>query len=75
MDSERAINEGGAGVYRFEIFRNWQGGFRWRILTANGRILATSELSFSTAEIAARSVREILPELGRATVHIDRQAA
>lgn len=48
---------------RFELFRDGTGGHRWRLRSANGEILATSDAS-STGEAALRSLQQARRTLG-----------
>lgn len=75
MNSLKHRNEGGSSVYRFEIFRDWRGEFRWRLLSRLGNVVATSDTSYRSEQIATSAVREMRPELGDAAVAMERRAA
>lgn len=65
----------GEAMYKFEIFRDWQGQFRWRLLGRLGRVIATSDTSYRTEQIATRVVEDVRSGLGQADVMSGRQAA
>ncbi len=48
--------------YTFQIFRDWQGLYRWMLTDALGRRLATSRFSFSAAGTAFRDLELVRAE-------------
>lgn len=69
------LEEKGEAMYKFEIFRDWQDQFRWRLLGRLGRVVATSDTSYRTEEIATRAVEDVRSGLGDADVMSECQAA
>jgi uncharacterized protein YegP (UPF0339 family) len=62
-------------MYKFEIFRDWQGEFRWRLRSRLGQVIATSDTSYRSQQIAQSAVRELRPQLGNADVGLEQHAA
>lgn len=62
-------------MYRFEIYRDANGGYAWRLLAENGRVVAMSPDSFRTAKQAFVAVRQLQPKLALAEVREPRVAA
>lgn len=62
-------------MYKFEIFRDWQGQFRWRILSRLGNVIATSDTSYRSEQIATTAIREMGPKLVDADVGLEQRAA
>jgi uncharacterized protein YegP (UPF0339 family) len=48
-----------ANEFRFEIFRDWRGDFRWRLLSGLGNLVATSDTSYRSEQLAAGAVQEM----------------
>lgn len=45
--------------WRFEIQRDPDGHYRWRLLAGNREVVATSGLSYSTAASAQRAIEQL----------------
>jgi uncharacterized protein YegP (UPF0339 family) len=62
-------------MYTFEIFRDWRGQFRWRLLGKLGRVIATSDTSYRSEQIATRALQDLRAGLVDADVMSERRAA
>jgi len=56
-------------MVKFQIYRDVAGEFRWRLVAANGEIVATSE-GYTTKYNATRSA-QLVKELARIAVIVD----
>jgi len=45
-------------MYNLEVFRDWRGDYCWRLISANGHVVATSVDRFTTSEMAKRAAHE-----------------
>lgn len=55
-------------MYRFELFSDWRGGVRWRLVALNGHVVATSDDRFRDADLARRAVSGMLAKLPGSTI-------
>jgi uncharacterized protein YegP (UPF0339 family) len=62
-------------MYKFEIFRDSSGGYRWRLTASNGYVVATGDPRFRTSEMACRAVRSMRSKLAEADVQDTARAA
>lgn len=62
-------------MYKFEIFRDSNGVYRWRLMTANGYVVATGDPRFRTPELARKAVLSMRTKLADADVPDVRETA
>jgi uncharacterized protein YegP (UPF0339 family) len=62
-------------MYKFEIFRDWRGEFRWRLLSRLGNVVATSDAAYGTEKNATSAVQEMRHQLSDASVAMERRVA
>jgi len=62
-------------MYKFEIFRDLQGQFRWRLLGRFGRVIATSDASYRSEQIATGALQELRAQVVDADVRLEQRAA
>jgi uncharacterized protein YegP (UPF0339 family) len=62
-------------MFKFEIFKDWQGEFRWRLRSRLGQVVATSAASYQSQEIARRAAQEVRVSAGEAEVGLEQRAA
>ncbi len=55
-------------MWKFEIYTDAGGSFRWRLLAANGEIVAASGESFSSKANAVRAAENVRDNAATATV-------
>lgn len=62
-------------MYKFEIFRDSNGVYRWRLRASNGYVVATGDPRFRTAELARKAVLSMRSKLASADVPDVRETA
>ena len=55
-------------MWKFEIYTDAGGSFRWRLLAANGEIVAASGETFSSKANAVRAAENVRDNAATATV-------
>jgi y4mF family transcriptional regulator len=67
--ARRSLNLGAPmALARFAIERDSTGSYRWRLVDANGAILASATESYATRAAAMRAARHVATAAGRAEV-------
>ena len=57
-----------ASTYRFEIYRDAKGEYRWRFVAPNGRIMADSGEGYKTKEALCRSLESFREHMVKAEI-------
>jgi uncharacterized protein len=55
-------------MWKFEIYRDAAGGYRWRLKAANGRIVGDSGEAYTTRANARRAAENDRSHIGSATI-------
>jgi uncharacterized protein YegP (UPF0339 family) len=62
-------------MYRFKIYRDRAGEYRWRLRAGNGTIVATSGEGYRTSVEALRAARRVRTNAGSASIELLRPKA
>lgn len=62
-------------MYKFVIFRDSNGVYRWRLTASNGYVVATGDPRFRTPELAREAVLSMQAKLADADVPDVRETA
>lgn len=62
-------------MYRFEIYRDWRGEFRWRLVSDGGHVFATSGDGYPSEEAAELAVHGLQLKMADAQVEVMQSAA
>jgi uncharacterized protein YegP (UPF0339 family) len=62
-------------MYRFEIYRDWRGEFRWRLVSDGGHVLANSGDGYPSEAAVYMALQGIQPRMGEAQVYLMSNAA
>ena len=65
----------GGLVYRFEIFRDWRGEFRWRLVSDDGHVFASSGDGYRSEKDAELALHGIQPKMSAARIDVMPSAA
>ncbi len=57
-------------MYRFEIYRDWRGEFRWRLVSDGGHVLANSGDGYSSEKTAELALHGIQPKMSEAQIDV-----
>ncbi len=52
-------------MYKLDIFKDWSGDYRWRLVSDGGHVLVTSGDRFSTRELARSAATEASATVAR----------
>jgi len=70
-----ASGQKGTTMYRFEIYRDWRGEFRWRLVSDDGHVFATSGDGYPSEAAAELAVHGLRPRMVDAEIEVMSSAA
>jgi uncharacterized protein YegP (UPF0339 family) len=62
-------------MYKFEVFRDSNSLYRWRVTTSNGYVVAIGDPRYPSAELARQAVLTVREKLSKAEVPETREVA
>jgi uncharacterized protein YegP (UPF0339 family) len=62
-------------MHEIEIFRDWRGDYRWRLIGETGRVLAASGDAYRSAERAQGAAHYVIEAIAGAKVESEKEAA
>lgn len=62
-------------MYTFEIYRDWHGDYKWRLMSSTGRVVAVSGDNFPSEAIAKGVIKTLQQNMAGAAVQVSQRAA